>query len=109
MLIKEENIGGVEMLTKEEMELFEQEVRSRIEAQQEKIGLSDESVGRIAFSFLPYPRMKLQRIKRGQGRAGQRVPQQLRWADMVNLCEAVGLSWTDVGREALKAVKAAAK
>lgn len=97
------------MLTKEEMDIFEEHVRKAIEAQQEKIGLSDEAVGKIAFSFVPYPRMKIQRIKRGQGKSGQRVPQQLRWADMMNLCEAVGLSWVDVGREALKAVKSANK
>lgn len=97
------------MLTKEEMDVFEQAVREAIESRQEAIGLSDESVGKIAFSFLPFPRMKLQRIKRGQGKAGQRQPQQLRWAEMVNLCEALGLSWVDVGREALEAVKAAGK
>ena len=92
-----------------QMDVFEQAVREAIESRQEAIGLSDESVGKIAFSFLPFPRMKLQRIKRGQGKAGQRQPQQLRWAEMVNLCEALGLSWVDVGREALKAVKAAGK
>ena len=97
------------MLTKEEMDVFEQAVREAIESRQEAIGLSDESVGKIAFSFLPFPRMKLQTIKRGQGKAGQRQPQQLRWAEMVNLCEALGLSWVDVGREALKAVKAGGK
>lgn len=97
------------MLTKEEMDVFEQAVREAIESRQEAIGLSDESVGKIAFSFLPFPRMKLQRIKRGQGKAGQRQPQQLRWAEMVNLCEALGLSWVDVGREALKTVKAGGK
>lgn len=97
------------MLTKDEMEQFEDFVRKSIEAQQDKIGLSDEAVGKMAFSFAPYPRMKIQRIKRGQGKAGQRTPQQLRWVEMMNLCEAVGLSWVDVGREALKAIKAANK
>ena len=97
------------MLTKDEMAIFEQAVREVIEEQQKKIGLSDESVGKMAFSFMPFPRMKVQAIKRGQGKAGQRQQQQLRWADMINLCESVGLSWVDVGREALKAVKAAGK
>ena len=86
------------MLTKDEMAIFEQAVREVIEEQQKKIGLSDESVGKMAFSFMPFPRMKVQAIKRGQGKAGQRQPQQLRWADMINLCESVGLSWVDVGR-----------
>ncbi len=95
------------MLTKEEMGIFEQAVRDAIEAQQDKIGLSDDSVGKMAFAHMPSPRMKIQAIKRGQGKAGQRQPQQLRWAEMVNLCEAVGLSWVDVGRDALKAVKVA--
>lgn len=97
------------MLTKEEMGIFEQAVRDRIEASQSEIGLSDDAIGKIAFSFMPAPRMKVQAIKRGQGKAGRRQPQQLRWAEMVNLCEAVGLSWVDVGREALKAVKAAGR
>lgn len=97
------------MLTKEEMGIFEQSIRDRIESRQDEIGLSDDAVGKMAFSFMPSPRMKVQAIKRGQGKAGQRQPQQLRWADMVNLCEAVGLSWVDVGRDALKAVKATTK
>ena len=41
--------------------------------------------------------------------ASTKKPQQMRFTDMVNLCEALGLSWVDVGREALKAVKAAGK
>ena len=97
------------MLTKEEMGIFEQAVREALEHRQSEIGLSDESVGKMAFSFMPAPRMKLQAIKRGQGKAGQRQPQQLRWAEMLNLCEALGLSWVEVGREALKAVRAAGK
>lgn len=97
------------MLTKEEMGIFEQSIRDSIEARQGEIGLSDDAVGKIAFSFMPAPRMKVQAIKRGQGKAGQRHPQQLRWAEMVNLCEAVGLSWVDVGRDAIKAVKTAGK
>ena len=93
------------MLSKDEMLVFEQSVRNTLEARQKELGLSDEAIGKIAFSFMPAPRMKVQAIKRGQGKPEQRTPQQLRWAEMVNLCESVGLNWVDVGREALKAVK----
>lgn len=97
------------MLTKDEMLIFEQSIRNALEARQKEIGLSDEAMGKMAFSFMPAPRMKVQAIKRGQGKPEQRVPQQLRWAEMLNLCEAVGLNWVEVGREALKAVKNANK
>lgn len=97
------------MLTKDEMLVFEQAIRNALEARQKEIGLSDEAIGKMAFSFMPAPRMKVQAIKRGQGKPEQRVPQQLRWAEMLNLCEAVGLNWVDVGREAIKAVKAGSK
>ena len=93
------------MLTREEMDIFDQSIRDAIAAQQDLLGLSDEKVGKMAFGFMPFPRMKMQAIKRGQGRAGSRKPQNLRFADVMNICESLGLSWQEVGREALKAVK----
>lgn len=97
------------MLTKDEMLVFEQSIRNTLETRQKEIGLSDEAIGKMAFSFMPAPRMKVQPIKRGQGKPDQRAPQQLRWAEMLNLCEVVGLNWVEVGREALKAVKQSSK
>lgn len=94
-----------EMLTKDEMELCDDIIRQKFADEQKRMGKSDEYIGGLAFGWIKSPRMKMQVIKG----ASTKKPQQMRFTDMVNLCEALGLSWVDVGREALKAVKAAGK
>lgn len=94
-----------EMLTKEEMELCDDIIRQKITEEQKRLGKSDEYIGTLAFGWIKSPRMKMQVIKG----ASTKKPQQMRFTDMVNLCEALGLSWVDVSRDALKAVKAAGK
>ena len=93
------------MMSQEDMTLLDKFIREAIFTEQERVGRSDRSLGQQAFGFLKTPHMKMQSIKGGGGK----VPQQLRFADIVNLCEALGLNWVDVCREALKAVKAARK
>ena len=93
------------MLTQEDMVLLEQYIREIIFAEQERVGRSDRNLGAQAFGFLKTPHMKMQAIKGGP----ERKPQQLRFGDICNLCEALGLNWADVCREALKAVKASGK
>lgn len=91
-----------EMLTKEEMELLEDAIRQKLIDEQKRLGKSDEYIGTMAFGWIKSPRMKMQVIKG----ASTKKPQQMRFADMLNLCEALGLNWVEVGRDALKAVKA---
>lgn len=93
------------MLTKEDMEQVEACILQRILEKQELIRTTDKALGEQAFPWLEHPIMKIQRLK---GKGGQQ-PQQIRLTDLMNLCEALGLSWVDVGREALKEVKAAKK
>ena len=93
------------MLTKEEMDVCDDVIRQRIAGEQKRLGKSDGYIGTLAFGWIKSPRMKMQIIKG----TSTKKPQQIRFTDMVNLCEALGLSWVDVGREALKAVKAAGK
>ena len=93
------------MLTKEEMDLCDGVIRQKLAEEQRHLGKSDEYIGSLAFGWIKSPRMKMQVIKG----ASTKKPQQMRFTDMVNLCEALGLSWVEVGREALKAVKAAGK
>lgn len=93
------------MLNKEDMDRLDACILQQLVAKQEAIGTTDKALGEQAFSWVKYPNMKIQVIK---GKGGK-SPQQLRFADFLNLCEALGLSWSDVAREALKAVKKAAK
>lgn len=97
------------VLTKEDMEIFERSIREQIIAQKDMLGFSDEKLGKAAFPFMPYPRGKVQALLVGQGAPGKRKPQNMRFPDVITLCDALGLSWVDVGREALKAVKNANK
>lgn len=97
------------VLTPEEMDAIEASLRSQLLARKELLSLSDEKLGKAAFPFMPYPRGKIQAILIGQGAPGKRKPQNMRFVDIVTLCEALGLNWVDVCRDALKAVKAAGR
>ena len=97
------------MLTKEEMLELDGAVRSILVERQNLLKLSDEKLGKQAFGYLAAPRGKIQSLFVGQGAPGKRKPQVINIAELMNLCEALGLNWVDVCREALKAVKAAGK
>lgn len=92
------------MLMKEDMDKVDACILSLITERQKIIGTTDKALGAQAFPWFATPIMKIQGIK---GKGGKN-PQQLRFTDFVNLCEALGVSWVDVGREALKAVKVGA-
>ncbi len=93
------------MMTFDEMALLDATLIKRIQEEQERVKRTDLSLGQQAFGWMKSPKMKLQAIKG----FGDKKPQQLRLADWLNLCEAMGLSWQDEIRTALKAVKAAGK
>ena len=93
------------MMTFDEMALLDARLIKRIQEEQERVKRTDLSLGQQAFGLMKSPKMKLQAIKG----FGDKKPQQLRLADWLNLCEAMGLSWQDEIRAALKAVKAAGK
>ncbi len=97
------------VLTKNGMDIFERVIREQLIAKKDVLNFSDEKLGRAAFPFMPYPRCKVQALLVGQGSPGRRKPQNMRFSDVITLCDALGLSWGDVGREAIKAVKAAGK
>ena len=92
------------MLTKEEMLELDGAVRNILVERQNLLKLSDEKLGKQAFGYLAAPRGKIQSLFVGQGAPGKRKPQVINIAEMMNLCEALGLNWVDVCREALKAV-----
>lgn len=93
------------MMTFDEMALLDATLIKRIQEEQERVKRTDLSLGQQAFGWMKSPKMKLQAIKG----FGDKKPQQLRLADWLNLCEAMGLSWHDEVRVALKAVKAAGR
>ena len=82
--------------TLQEMDAFENAVRAIIKGQRAKLNMSDETVGKIAFSFMPRQRTKVQALLVGQGAGKYRKPQRMRTPDLMNLCEALGLKWQDV-------------
>lgn len=88
-----------------EMDEFDDAVRAVLRAQQVKLNLTDDAVGKIAFNSLRGRRTKVQAIFVGQGAGRYRRLQKLRLTDVMNLSEALGLSFQDVVREALKHVK----
>lgn len=90
------------MLNKQDMDRLDACILRRLVEKQEAIGTTDKALGEQAFGWVTYPNMKIQVIK---GKGGKK-PQQLRFADVVNLCEALGLPWQDVCKESLKEVKA---
>lgn len=86
------------MLNKDDMDKVDACILNQLVSKQEAIGTTDKALGEQAFSWLTYPNMKIQVIK---GKGGKK-PQQLRFTDIVNLCEALGLSWVEVCKEAIK-------
>ena len=82
-----------------EMDEFDNYVRAVLKAKQEKLGLTDEAVGKIAFGFMSGRRTKVQAIFVGQGADKYRKLQKLRLTDVMNLAEALGSSLQEVLRE----------
>jgi hypothetical protein len=96
--------------TLQEMEDFEEAVRAILKKRQEELKMSDETVGKIAYGFLAGSRTKVQALLVGQGAGKYRKPQRMRTSDLMNLCEALGLSfYQEVVKEALAASKAKRK
>ena len=89
------------MLTQNEMDMLDTFIRGYLQLAQEQTKRTDRALGAQAFGFLKNPHMKLQAIKGGPNKK----PQQLRLADVLNLCEALGVSWQDAIRSAIAAVK----
>lgn len=88
-----------------EMDEFDSAVRAVLKAQQEKLNLTDDSVGKIAFGFMGGRRTKVQAIFVGQGADKYRKLQKLRLTDVMNLSEALGMNFQDVMRQAQKRMK----
>ena len=99
--MQEETGVNKPMLTKEDMDSVDACVLKALVEKQDTIGTTDKALGEQAFSWHSSPIMKIQAIK---GKGGKK-PQQLRFPEIVNLCEALGLSWHDVCKNAIKAIK----
>ena len=93
------------MLTKQDMEAVHEAIRLSLVARKDELKLSDEKLGKQAFGFMAAPRGKIQSLFVGQGAPGKRRPQVINICELVNLCEAMGLSWTDEIRKALRSIK----
>jgi len=93
------------MLTKNDMDRVNDLIRQALVVRQDMLKLSDEKLGKQAFGFLKAPRGKIQSLFVGQGAKGKRKPQVIDICELANLCEALGLSWVDIIRQALKVSK----
>ena len=90
------------MLTKEGMSLFDEALRARLTARQKELRLSDKALGQIAFQFMGNPLGKVRSILIAQGSGEDKKPQNIRAADLYNMCQALGLKFNDEVREAVK-------
>ena len=93
------------MLSKAEMDAADQAIRAALVARQEDLKLSDARLGKQAFGFMKAPRGKVQSLFVGQGAPGRRKPQTINIWELMNLCEAMGLSWAEEIRKAAKAAQ----
>lgn len=91
------------MLSNIDMEVADNALRASLVARKEELRLSDEKLGKQAFGYLKAPRGKVQSLFVGQGAPGKRKPQTINIWELINLCEAMGLSWADEIRKATKA------
>ena len=90
------------MMNFEDMARLDAILIKAIQDAQEASNRTDQLLGQQAFSWMKSPKMKLQAIR---GFGGKK-PQQLRLTDFTNLCEALGLSWQEEVKKAMKALKA---
>ena len=88
------------MLTKEGMSLFDEALRARLAAQQKELKLSDKALGQIAFQFMGNPLGKVRSILIAQGSGEDKKPQNIRTADLYNMCQALGLNFYNEVRAA---------
>ena len=94
------------MLNKQEMDDWDAAIRSILLARKKEKNLSDGDLGEKAFEKVAASvKSKVQYVLVGQGSGEKRKPQQLRAADLMNLCEALDLSITDVMEAARRLVK----
>lgn len=90
------------MLSKQEMDALHDAIRASLVARKEELNISDEKLGKQAFGYMGAPRMKIQALFVAQGKGERRRPQVINIAELMNLCEALGLSWHEEIRKALK-------
>lgn len=89
----------------EEMDAFEERIRIILKRRQTELNMSDDTVGKMAFSFMPVQRTKVQALLVGQGAGKYRKPQRMRTPDLMNLCEALGLKWDEVIKQVQREMK----
>ena len=93
------------MLNKEDMAALEAAIRAALVSRKKELSISDDALGKMAFAFMANPSGKVQALLVGQGAGENRKPQAFRIGDAMNLCEALGLAWVDVLRQAAKDIK----
>ncbi|MDD2966513.1 MAG: hypothetical protein PHN64_03325 [Desulfovibrionaceae bacterium] len=98
----------MKMFTKQEMNDWDENIRKQLVARKAELGFSDATLGKAAFDGVAaMPKGKVQSILTAQGAGENRKGQNIRAADLMNLCEALRLSWYDVMNKARIEVKEA--
>lgn len=81
----------------EEMDAWDNAVRSILMERKQELNMSDAKLGEKAFTGIAkMPRGKVQYLFVGQGSGEKRKLQQFRTTDLMNLCEALRISFYDV-------------
>lgn len=90
------------MLSKEGMAVFDQFIRDKLVERKEELKMSERALGQMAFPYMGKPAGKVRCLLIEQGAGENKKPQEIRLADLVNLCQAMGLNMFDIIRGALK-------
>ena len=93
------------VLNEKGMVIFEDTIRNTLEERRFQLNMTEQALGVLAFPHVIDSRRKVQSIRKGQGSGENRKPQQLRGTDILNMCEALGLSWKEVISKGLEEAK----
>lgn len=93
------------MLTEKEMDSLDAAFVSLIDERRLELGLSETMLGQKAFPFTSDPRRKIQSIRKQQGTGKYKRPQKLRFAEVLNLLEALGMEYSVTLGRALERMK----
>lgn len=84
------------------MVIFDETIRNLLVARKSELKLSEKALGQMAFPYMGKPAGKVRSILVEQGAGEKKKPQEIRLADLVNLCQSLGLNIHDVIRSGLK-------
>lgn len=94
------------MFNNEEADCFENAIRQVLKERKKELNFTDAQIGELAFkNSAKFPLSKVQDFMHRDTIKSSRKPQNMRLSDVLNVCEALRLSWYDVIENARKKIK----